>query len=111
MCIRDRFLDVYLKDAVNIVYDQINGSFGFVFLAGLGTTSAESLPGGLHTSNPISVSFSTQVSSMVDNGQVVESFVALGSGEVVSDTTPEPATLTLLALACGLACGLARQRS
>ncbi len=105
------FLDVDLENAIDIVYDEINGSFGFVFLAGVGSMNAESLPGGLHASDPMTVSFSTQVSSLVDNGQVIESFVAMGTGEVVSDPTPEPATLTLLALAGGLATGLARHRS
>ena len=105
------FLEVDLANGIDVVFDEINNSFGFVFLAGVGMTNAASLPGGLQPSNPMTVSFSTQVSSLVDDGQVIESFVAGGTGEVVSDPAPEPAALTLVALACGLVTGVVRRRS
>ena len=105
------FLDVDLENGIDVVFDEINNSFGFVFLAGVGMANAASLPGGLQPSDPMVISFSTQVSSLVDDGQVIESFVAGGTGEMVSDPTPEPATLTLVALACGLVSGVVRRRS
>ena len=64
----------------------------------VGGIFGQSLPFGLTMAEPVTVSFSTQVFDKTDDGQVLTSFKASGTGEVTGpvDPIPEPATLLLL---------------
>ena len=53
------------------------------------------MPSGFYFVDPVSVSFSTQVSQLTTAGGYVTRFVSAGTGELQG--VPEPATLGLLA--------------
>jgi hypothetical protein len=66
----------------------------FVFAASTADINTQSLPGGAELCDPVSVSFSTQVTSMTDDGTFITSFNSSGTGELTS--VPEPAAIGML---------------
>lgn len=92
-------------DEVTVVYQHIDlvpgpGSVQFVGVASVASVNGQTLPLGLVIGDPITFSFSSQVTSLtVDGNNFVESFVASGTGEIAGNNIiPEPTSLGLLAL-------------
>ncbi len=87
------FLSLTL-DSVSIDYTLKSSTLKFIFAGSSSSTIVgQSLPYGLSLDNPVSISFSTQVSKRTSAGGYITEFVSAGTGEIV----PEPATLGLLA--------------
>ena len=74
-----------------------------VFIGTVGAISSQDLPFGLVIGDPVGVTFSTQVDSLVASSTMVESFTASGTGEITGEFIPEPSSVAMLAVAAGLA--------
>ncbi len=74
-----------------------------VFIGTVGAISSQDLPFGLVIGDPVGVTFSTQVDTLVASSTMVESFTASGTGEITGVFIPEPASMAMLAVAAGLA--------
>ena len=74
-----------------------------VFGTGVATAAFNDLPFGAEfvEGSEVSISFSTQINNLNDDGEVVTSFDASGTGEARGPQIPEPTTL--LSLVAGLA--------
>ncbi|MEM7312211.1 MAG: PEP-CTERM sorting domain-containing protein [Planctomycetota bacterium] len=84
-------------DPVTVSFIDLGaGVSTFVFAASTAGIDSQSLPGGAELCNPVSVSFSTQVTSMTDDGVNITSFASSGTGELTS--VPEPAALVMVLL-------------
>lgn len=82
-------------DSVTVNYIPVISTVQFVFAGSSSTIDEQDLPFGLALVNPVSVSFSTQISQITDDGTSVSSFTSAGTGEIQG--VPEPATLGILA--------------
>jgi hypothetical protein len=89
-------------DEVNITYVDVLNVVQFAFGAAISDTFAQNLPFNLVIGDPVTVSFSAQVSagSLTSAGGFVTGFSATGTGEIRGPLVPEPATCMLAA--CGL---------
>lgn len=88
------FLNLTL-DAVTVNYIPVISTVQFVFAGSSSTIDGQNLPYGLSMVDPVSVSFSTQISQIANDGTYVTSFTSAGTGEIQG--VPEPATLGILA--------------
>lgn len=102
------YLSLTLASAV-VSYIPLTSTIQFVFAGSSSAIAGQQLPYGLSLVDPVSVSFSTQITpgSLSQSGGYVTAFVAAGTGEIQG--VPEPTTLSLLAL-YGLA-ALRRRRA
>lgn len=66
-----------------------------VFGNGVATEAAQDLPFGLALApgDTVTVSFSTQIDTIVEGPDFVESFTSSGTGEVSAEAVPEPSSL------------------
>jgi hypothetical protein len=88
------FLDLTLA-SVTVSYIPVVSTVQFVFLGSSASIDGQHLPYGLSLGDPVSVSFSTQLTGAVSqSGGFVTGFESLGTGEIQG--VPEPATLALL---------------
>ncbi len=73
-----------------------------VFGRGVAVEVDQDLPFGLMVvpGDEVSISFSTQIDVVTDDGAHLETFEARGTGEVRAMFVPEPGTLTLALLGC-----------
>ena len=90
-----KFLSLKL-DSVAVTYIPLASTVYFVFAGSSASIAGQQLPYSLSLDDPVSVSFSTQVSQLSTAGVYVSSFVSAGTGEIQG--VPEPATLSMLAL-------------
>src|SRR5690606_27332718 len=85
-----------------VVYQHISNptTVQFVGVASVASVNGQSLPLGLMIGDPVTFSFSSQVTSQtVDGNNFVATFAASGTGEVSGNNIiPEPSSLGLLAL-------------
>ncbi len=88
------YLHLTLDSAV-VNYMPVISTFQFVFAGSSSIIDEQALPYGLALSDPVSVSFSTQISQIANDGTYVTSFTSAGTGEIQG--VPEPATLGILA--------------
>jgi len=88
------YLSLTLK-SVTVTYVPVFDTVRFVFAGSSSTIDDQNLPSGFYFVDPVSVSFSTQVSQLTTAGGYVTRFVSAGTGELQG--VPEPATLGLLA--------------
>lgn len=88
------FLNLTL-DSVTVNYIPVLSTVQFIFAGSSSTIDDQNLPYGLSFDNPVSVSFSTQISQIDDDGTYVTEFTSAGTGEIQG--VPEPATLGMLA--------------
>lgn len=97
---------------VTVIYVEASGTVQFAFGAASASIFAQALPFGIEITEPVSVSFSTQVNNgLADDGQFITAFEASGTGEIFAVRVPEPATAGLLGLVLGLgATGGVRRR-
>lgn len=95
-------------DEVTITYIEVTSSIRFAFAAADGSVVGQSLPDGLLMTDPVEVSFSTNVQSLMDDGTYITSFTSRGTGELESENIPEPTTavMGLLALVSAAAVGM-----
>jgi len=90
------FLSLTL-DSATVSYIPLTSTIAFVFAGASSSISGQQLPYGLSLVNPVSISFSTQITEPVsESGDYVTAFVSAGTGEIQG--VPEPATLALLAI-------------
>lgn len=96
---------------VSITYFDQDDMVQFVFGAAVADSASQNLPFGLMAGDPISVSFSAQVTpgSLTEAGGIVTGFLASGSGEIRA--VPEPTTVGLGVLALAGAGLVWRRRS
>ena len=80
-----------------------------IFGNGVATEVSQDLPfgPGIVPGSEVSISFSTQVDVLTDDGQVVTSFESSGTGEVRGEAIPEPGTLLLSLLGSLVGCMMA----
>lgn len=104
------FLDLELASAT-VAYVSATATVNFTFGGSVASINGQSLPFGLELGDPVSMSFSTQVTSgsLVGAAGNIGSFLASGSGEVSGALVPEPSSLGLLALG-GLLATMAASR-
>jgi hypothetical protein len=88
------FLNLTL-DSVTVNYIKVISTVQFVFAGASSTIDDQNLPYDLSLVDPVSVSFSTQIKEIADDGTYVTSFTSAGTGEIQG--VPEPATLGILA--------------
>ena len=69
-------------DDVTVSYVDAIGLFQIAFGGSVATIFGQSLPYGLVMGDPVTASFSTQLSSSTDDGVYLTSFTAAGTGEV-----------------------------
>ena len=87
------FLSLTL-DSVEIDYTLKSSTLKFILATSSSSTIVgQSLPYDLSLGNPVSITFSTQVSQRTSAGGYITGFLSAGTGNIV----PEPATLGLLA--------------
>jgi hypothetical protein len=94
----------------DIIYSPIIGIVDFVFVGAVAGVGAQDLPFALEIGDPISVTLSTQASSISSEFGSLSGFTSSGTGEVTGEKIiPEPSTLLLggLALLCA---GMGRRR-
>lgn len=90
----------------DVVYQPVAGgvgSFRFTFVGTVGNVVSQALPFDLRISEPVTVTLSTQATSLTANSQEITSLKASGTGELSGDlevdpnnNIPEPRTLALL---------------
>lgn len=92
------FLTIDLEE-VNITYIDVLNIVQFTFGAAVSDVFAQNLPFGLQIGDPVSVSFSSQLTpgTKTDDGSVITGFDATGTGEIRGTLIPEPATCLLAA--------------
>lgn len=96
----------------SVTYVPISSTIKFAFAGVAADIAGQKLPFGLTISDPVQVSFSTQVSSSSSVAGKVSRFIAAGTGEIAGiepNEVPEPASIALLGLG-GLAI-LTRRRN
>ncbi len=93
------YLLVDLED-VSITYVDILNVVQFTFGAAISDVFTQNLPGGLVIGDPVTVSFSAQVTpgTKTSAGGFVTGFEASGTGEIRGEAIPEPTTCLLGAL-------------
>ncbi len=94
-----QFLLIDLED-VNITYIDVLNIVQFTFGAAVSDVFAQNLPFGLQIGDPVTVSFSSQVTAgtRTTGGGFVTGFDATGTGEIQGDLIPEPASCLLAAI-------------
>lgn len=93
---------------VNVRYFDVANLFQFTFGAAIADIGSQNLPYGLVVGDPVTVSFSAQVSNKTIAGDFIASFQAGGTGEIRSTLVPEPTAAVMLVL--GSALGLVATR-
>lgn len=99
--------------AVTVSYINTTSTVQFVFGAAIAAIDAQNLPFGLQITDPVTVSFSTQVDvgSKTSNLQdIVTGFTSFGTGEVLGTFVPEPSSCVLATMGLAASCGLRRRR-
>ncbi|MCY2931393.1 MAG: PEP-CTERM sorting domain-containing protein [Planctomycetota bacterium] len=102
------YLSLTLASAV-VSYIPLTSTVQFVFAGAASAIAGQQLPYGLSLVDPVSVSFSTQVTpgSVSQSGGYVTAFTSAGTGEIQG--IPEPTTMVVLATG-GLATLVRRRR-
>jgi len=92
------FLTIDLEE-VNVTYIDVLNIVQFTFGAAVSDVFAQNLPFGLQIGDPVTVSFSSQITpgTRTTGGGLVTGFDATGTGEIQGDLIPEPATCLLAA--------------
>ncbi len=85
---------------VSITYIDVANIVQFTFGAAVSDVFSQNLPYGLNIGDPVTVSFSAQLTSGTKTtaGNLVTGFAATGTGEIRGDVIPEPTTCLLAAL-------------
>ena len=97
-------------DPVTVSFIDLGaGVSTFVFAASTAGINSQQLPGGLEFCDPVTVSFSTQVTSMTDDGTNITSFTSSGTGELTS-VVPEPAALSMVLIGMMGLIGIRRKK-
>lgn len=94
----------------DIIYAPVGGLVNFVFVGAVASVGAQALPFGLEIGDPITVTLSTQASSVTSSGGFLTGFTSWGTGEVVGVLIPEPSTLLLGGLAMLCCVGMGKRR-
>lgn len=89
---------------VNVRYFDIQNQFQFSFGAAVADIGGQDLPLNLVVGDPVTVSFSAQVTSRTTGGGFITSFRAGGTGEIRATLIPEPTSVALLTF--GLLAGM-----
>ena len=90
------FLALSLNEST-ISYIPLTSTVQFVFAGTTSSIDSQNLPYGISLQDPVSISFSTQISQPVsDSGGFLTSFRSAGTGEL--QAVPEPASMVLLAM-------------
>ena len=97
-------------NAVTVSYINTTSTVQFVFGGAVAALDTQNLPFGLQVTDPITVSFSTQVDvgSKTDSQGLVTGFTSFGTGEILSTFVPEPGNSLLAVI--GLAAGCLPRR-
>ena len=84
---------------VTVTYVDVLNLVQFTFGAAVGDIFGQNLPFGLAVGDPVTVSFSSQLTpgTKTDNGVDITGFDATGTGEIQGTLVPEPATCLLAA--------------
>jgi hypothetical protein len=104
-----QFLLIDLAD-VNITYVDVANVVQFTFGAAVADSFAQNLPFGLVIGDPVTVTFSAQVTAgtRTTANNLVTGFRSTGTGSILGTVVPEPATCLLAAI--GLISCLARRK-
>ena len=89
------YLSLTLESVV-VNYIPVISTVQFIFAGSSSTIDGQQLPYGISFVDPVSVSFSTQISELTTAGGYVATFVSAGTGEIQG--IPEPATAGILAI-------------
>jgi hypothetical protein len=102
-------LTLDLEDAF-VSYVSAPGFFDLVYSGAAASIAGQDLPFGLEIGEPVTMSFSTIIDpdSLMAVGMYLEAFTASGTGEIMGEAVPEPASILLLLP--GLALLLASRR-
>ena len=87
-------------DEVNITYVDVLNVVQFTFGAAVSNLFVANLPFGLEIGDPITVSFSAQVTpgTLTHDGSFITGFNATGTGEIRGNLIPEPSAFVLAGL-------------
>lgn len=91
------FLNLVLEEA-QIAYLHASSQIQFVGGGSVGAIGGQSLPLGLVIGDPVSLTISTNVTQLTDDGTNILTFLSNGTGELSGTVVPEPTSLGLLAL-------------
>lgn len=104
------FLTVDLAE-VNVTYIDVLNIVQFNFGAAVSSVFAQNLPFSLQIGDPVTVSFSSQITpgTKTTGGGFITGFDATGTGEIQGDLIPEPATCLLAAFGM-ISCLMVRRK-
>lgn len=95
-------------DSAKVSYIPLTETIQFVFIGAASSIDSQQLPANLYLAEPVSVTFSTQVTEPISHSNgFVTVFVSAGTGEIQG--VPEPGAMCVLALG-GLGALIRRRR-
>lgn len=105
------YLQLDLEE-VTVSYFDVSGLVQFTFGAAVAASNSQNLPFSLEIGDPVTLSFSAQVSpgTKTSAGGFITGFGATGTGEIRGELVPEPSTFVLAGMGALAMSLVARRR-